>query len=138
MPSPYIYAGKASKVETNTSDSWAGTQTDQGEMKSAKISFVTEKFEGLANTHGVGGYGMLELELAEATSARRTAIEAMKNVDTYFRITGTDGNTYVVHGPVTYNETRDFSDPKNPHIFKITVKRFCDKAGDFCAAPTDS
>ena len=133
---PNIYAGKASSIEYAASDSWPGT--DLGEMKSVKIGFEPELFEGLANDHPVGGYGTFEAELAEADAAKRTTLEALINADTYFRITSTTGKTYIVHGPVTLAETRDYSDPQNPHIYKIMVKRYCNIAGDFCAAPTDT
>jgi hypothetical protein len=106
-------------------------------MKSVKISFEPEVFEGLANDHPVGGYGIFEAELAEAASATRTTLEGLINDDTYFRITSSAGDYYVVHGPVVLQETRDFSDPKNPHTYKLSVKRYCNNAGDFCAAPTD-
>lgn len=134
---PNIYSGKASKVEWNTEDVWSGAQVDLGEMKSAKISFEPEIFEGLANDHPVGGYGLLELELAEATAARRTVLEAKVNATMWLRITSAAGDYYKVYGPVTLSEERDFADPKTPHLYKIRVRRYCDNAGDFCAAPTD-
>jgi len=135
---PNIYHGKASLVESNSSDSWSGTQVDHGEMKMCSINFETEVFEGLVNDHGVGGYGTMELDLTEADSTTRSTLEGYINSDRYFRITSEAGDTYVVHGPVTLQESRDFSDPTNPHVYKIKIRRYVDKAGDFCPAPTDS
>jgi len=130
-----IYFGKASKLEYAASNDFPGT--DLGEMKSLKISFEPEVFEGLADDHGVGGYGLLEAELAEATAARRTALEALVNTVVYIQATSTAGKTFVVYGPLTLGEERDFSDPKNPHVLKIRIRRYCDIASDFCEAPAD-
>lgn len=130
-----IYKGKASKVEHAATNSWPGT--DLGEMADVLIEFESMVFEGLADDHPVGGMGKAKIVLAEATSARRSALEALINEDTYIRVTDTAGNYHIFHGPLTFEESRNFDDPTNPHVFTIDIERYADDAEDWCPAPAD-
>jgi len=136
-----IYHGKAKKLEIDTASDFA-TAVDLGEMKMVRLAFEPQVFEGLANDHPVGGYGIFEANIAEAGSTNETALETTVGIgtDCYVRVTDPADNTYstLIACPLVLGMDRNFDDPTNPNEYQIRLRAYCDAPSDFVAAPTDS
>lgn len=131
-----IYHGKAQSVKIDDNASMT-SPTTLGYSKNVKITWEPEIAELMPGDLQVGGYGSVEIDIAESGSTNETALEALEGLTSYVEIEDPAGYTYVA-GPfmLQVGMERDFSDPKNPHIYKIRGRKFCDLPNDFVTGPT--
>jgi len=135
-----IYHGRAKLLEVHTSNAWAGSQIDCGEMKSCRIWSEKQVFEGLIRSHKRGVVGNFEAESVWTDGTTRTSLEALVDSDVYIRVTDPAGNTYVCGpAPLTMGSSRGFKDSTDPHHFVLSLKsQLLSQDSDWCEAPTDS
>lgn len=131
-----IYSGKAQSVLIDDAADMAGA-ADLGYSKKAVLDWQPEVSELMPGDLMVGGYGVVDIEIAETGSTNEAALEALEGAAAYVQVTDRAGNTYVAGSFILQvGLERDFSDPKNPHIYKIKGRKFTEKASDFITGPT--
>jgi len=133
---PTIYSGKCKKVRIDDAADMAGA-SDLGYSKKVLVEWVPEIAELMPGDLQVGGYGTVDIEIAEAGSTNETVLEGLEGDSVYVELTDRADNTYVV-GPFVLRVglERDFSDPKNPHIYKVGGRKYTDLPSEFYTGPT--
>jgi hypothetical protein len=131
-----IYSGKAQSVKLDDAADMSGA-VNLGYSKKVAIEWVPEVAELMPGDLCVGGYVTLDIEIAETGSTNETALEAREGLASYVEVTDRAGNKYVV-GPfmLQVGLERDFSDPKNPHIYKLKGRKFTAEPNDLITGPT--
>lgn len=131
-----IYSGKAQSVKLDDAADMVSA-VNLGYSKKAVIDWVPEVAELMPGDLCVGGYGTIDIEIAETGSTNETAIEAREGLTSYIEVTDRAGNEYVV-GPfkLQVGLERDFSDPKNPHIYRLKCRKFTQLPSSFVTGPT--
>lgn len=131
-----IYSGKAQKVRIDDAADMSGA-SDLGYSKKAVLDWQAEVAELMPGDLQVGGKGIVDIEIAETGDTNETVLEALEGTAVYVEVTDRALNTYVA-GPfvLIVDLERDYSDPKNPHIYKIQGEKYTTDASDFITGPT--
>jgi len=132
-----IYHGKAQSVKIDADGNFAAAAEDLGYSKVVKIMFEPEVAELMPGDLQVGGYVSYEIDIAETGDTNEAIVETFENTSCYLQIEDPALNTYKI-GPMNLRVglERDFSDPKNPHVYKLRGRKYAATASALITGPT--